>query len=371
MNNKGLIITASSLLVVIIGLAMYIALWADDVAYKKAVEKNSIRSYREFLKQYPNSEFAADIQLRYDECGYRRARESNRESELLDYIKDHPHSLYADSAKILVEVFAYNRALQTTDPSECRAYVLKYPDTQKAKTIQKRIDEMERQFYNKNIDVSMDKLSRYNINEYYRLFPEGKNKNKVDAKSMDLLDYEAYKSAKNSDTRYAWDQYVKNYPNGKYVSQAKARIREYEEIDNYKDYSLSNGSQPYASIYGYNSSCDYWGCSNIIVNAPYNSDVVALIKNRNGNVVRHAYIRAGRSYSFEVPNGTYQPYFYYGKGWYPKKRMPKGLRGGFLSSETHYYVHASYLENQEWTITLQLRTGGNLSTHSCSESDMF
>ena len=44
MNNKGLIITASSLLVVIIGLSMYIAWWADDAAYKYPVAYDSTES---------------------------------------------------------------------------------------------------------------------------------------------------------------------------------------------------------------------------------------------------------------------------------------------------------------------------------------
>lgn len=173
-----------------------------------------------------------------------------------------------------------------------------------------------------------------------------------------------YKSALSRDTETAWNEFLSSHPNGKYASDARARLRYYNN-------SLKNGAQPYSYEYGYNRSCNDWGCSAIIVNAPNNSDMVAFIKNGNGKVVRHAYICAGRSYTFEVPNGTYQPFFYYGKGWNPDKAMSKGMRGGFLKNEQHSYVKSAYLNNQEWTLTLELTTNGNLSTHSCSESEMF
>lgn len=372
MNNKGLIITASSLLVVIIGLAMYIALWAVDVAYKKTIEKNSVRYYREFLKNYPDSKYTADIQHRYDECDYRRVKNLNKESAFYDYIKEHPHSIYVDSAKIFIDDFAYNRALQTTDPAVCRDYIKDYDKSPRAATIQKRLDEMDRQFYNKNINVSIDKLTRYNINEYYRLFPDGKNKSKVEAKSRDLYDYEAYKSAKNTNTKYAWEQYLKNYPQGKYASNARSKIREYEELEYYKNNSLSNGSQPYAYKFGYNGSCSYYGCSEIKVVASYSSDVIATVKNNSDKVIRHAYIRAGRSYSFELSSGYYKLSFYFGNGWYPKKVLANGLKGGFLENESSIYVSSSYLgENIIRTIQLQETIGGNLSEHPCSISDVF
>lgn len=173
-----------------------------------------------------------------------------------------------------------------------------------------------------------------------------------------------YKSALSRDTETAWNEFLGNHPNGKYASDARERLRYYNN-------SLSNGAQPYSKWYGRNRSCDEWGCSAITVNAPYNSDMVAFIKNSNDKVVRHAYICAGMSYTFEIPDGTYKPIFYYGKGWNPNKEMSKGRKGGFLKDEQHSFTESKYLQNTQWTITLELTRNGNLSTHPCSESDMF
>jgi hypothetical protein len=36
--------------------------------------------------------------------------------------------------------------------------------------------------------------------------------------------------------------------------------------------------------------------------------------------VRYAYIKANSTFTFKMPNGEYQPFFYYGKGWHPTKK---------------------------------------------------
>ena len=103
--------------------------------------------------------------------------------------------------------------------------------------------------------------------------------------------------------------------------------------DKYINNSLSTGAAPYSYCYGRNSSCSGRGCSEIKVRTPYNSDVLVTIK-KGEKVVRHAYIKGGSSYTFELPNGTYQPFFYYGKGWNPEKIMKQTtcgtLKGGFI-----------------------------------------
>lgn len=97
--------------------------------------------------------------------------------------------------------------------------------------------------------------------------------------------------------------------------------KEQEIYDRYISNSLHTGATPYSQYYGGNSSCSDYGCSQIKVRTS-NSDVLVTIKN-NDRVVRHAFIQAGSSYTFSLPNGTYQPFFYYGKGWNPEKKNEK------------------------------------------------
>jgi hypothetical protein len=149
--------------------------------------------------------------------------------------------------------------------------------------------------------------------------------------------------------------------------------QEREEYNRYINNSLSTGATPYSYMYGGNRSCNDYGCSQIRVKTS-NSDVLVTIK-RNDKVVRHAYIRSNSSYTFEMPDGTYQPFFYYGKGWNPNKIMketPQGvLKGGFIESESFGKDYPQTLNNNILEYQLILQTNGNFSTKPSSANEAF
>ncbi|NRT14798.1 hypothetical protein HNP99_001142 [Flavobacterium sp. 28A] len=137
--------------------------------------------------------------------------------------------------------------------------------------------------------------------------------------------------------------------------------KEKEIYNKYISNSLHTGSTPYSIYYGKNSSCSDNGCSQIKVRTS-NADVLVTIKN-NDKVVSHSFIQAGDSYTFSFPNGTYQAFFYYGKGWNPEKEMKNGaMNGGFISSEEFGKDEPQYLFNNVLRYELILQQNGNFST---------
>lgn len=125
--------------------------------------------------------------------------------------------------------------------------------------------------------------------------------------------------------------------------------------------SLQTGDTPYSRYYGGNSTCNDYGCSQIKVRTS-NSDVIVTIK-KSGDVVRHAYINSGSSYTFSFPNGTYQTFFYYGKGWNPEKEMKGGkMKGGFITNEDFGKDDPQTLRNNILEYQLILQENGNFST---------
>ncbi|MDR1561679.1 MAG: hypothetical protein LBS54_01155 [Dysgonamonadaceae bacterium] len=147
--------------------------------------------------------------------------------------------------------------------------------------------------------------------------------------------------------------------------------QEREEYNRYINNSLSTGATPYSYLYGGNRSCNDYGCSQIKVRTS-NSDVLVTIK-RNDKVVRHAYIRSNSSYTFEMPNGTYQPFFYYGKGWNPEKVMKQTtegtVKGGFIEEEYFGKDYPQTLNNNILEYQLILQTNGNFSTKPSNAAD--
>jgi hypothetical protein len=137
-------------------------------------------------------------------------------------------------------------------------------------------------------------------------------------------------------------------------------------------FSLPNGATPYC--YGPNGLCNNTGCSEIFIRTPLNSDVVVTIK-KDGQVFRHAYIKAGNSFTFQVPNGTYQPYFYYGKTWSSEKVMKNSscgiIKGGFINNESFGKDDPVTLYNNVLTYELILQQNGNFSTRPANKNEAF
>ncbi|PQJ72766.1 cell envelope integrity protein TolA [Polaribacter butkevichii] len=144
--------------------------------------------------------------------------------------------------------------------------------------------------------------------------------------------------------------------------------------DRYINNSLRTGDTPYAYCFGSNNSCSNNGCSQIKVTTPVNSDVLVTIK-KNGKVYRHAYINSNSSYTFEFPNGSYQTYFYYGKGWNPNKIMKKTncgtLKGGFITNEHFGKDNLQTLNNNILEYELILQQNGNFSTKPSNSEEAF
>jgi hypothetical protein len=143
--------------------------------------------------------------------------------------------------------------------------------------------------------------------------------------------------------------------------------------EQWKSNSLSTGAMPYSNCYGASNYCDN-SCSKISVRTG-GADVLVTIKNIHGDVVRHAYINGGYTFSFNVPNGEYQVFFYSGTGWNPNKLMKSNscgtLSGGFVSGEDVTKDDYISLYSQQMTYELILQQNGNLSTKQSSKDEAF
>ena len=136
---------------------------------------------------------------------------------------------------------------------------------------------------------------------------------------------------------------------------------------------LETGDTPYAYCYGANINCNT-RCSQIKVKTPSNSDVLVTLKQKD-RVVAHAYISANNTYTFQIPNGTYQPFFYYGDNWDSEIEMTQTncgmLRGGFAKNEQFGKDTPQTLNNNVLTYELILQQSGNFSTIPSNKNETF
>lgn len=144
--------------------------------------------------------------------------------------------------------------------------------------------------------------------------------------------------------------------------------------EQWKYNSLSTGAMPYSYCYGASNYCGSYGCSKISVRTG-GADVLVTIKDGSGDVVRHAYINGGYTFTFNVPDGQYQVFFYSGTGWNPNKFMKSTscgqLHGGFVSGEDVTKDNYISLYSQIMSYELILQQNGNLSTKPSSKDEAF
>ena len=133
-------------------------------------------------------------------------------------------------------------------------------------------------------------------------------------------------------------------------------------------FSQYTGATPWDNCFEKNVSCKYVGCSDIKVNA--SSSPVLVIVKRYGKVIKHAYISGYSSYTFEVLDGTYQVFFYYGSNWNDYKKMSSNecssVYGGWNDDEYVSKDNPITLNGQIMTYTLTTVTNGNFSPKSSS-----
>ena len=139
------------------------------------------------------------------------------------------------------------------------------------------------------------------------------------------------------------------YEEQQQIELEERRIEEEEKelFEKYKNNFLVTGSTPYSYCFGENSSCSSYGCSELSVKTPGNSDVVVTLKKGN-EVVRHVYIRAGNTYTFQIPMNPSNLSLDDGNGWNPERNN----EGSIAETNANPFRHTFRKEHTPYNITM-------------------
>jgi hypothetical protein len=239
-------------------------------------------------------------------------------------------------------------------------FMTSYNSEQKKANLQNRKNETQ---FSNNINSAKRQLNS-NVISYFE--------NRISSKKNELL-------ALSKETKIYNSSYLGEISYD--IALTKFNVGSFQKIvedafeEQWKNNSLRTGAMPYSNCYGSSNYCNGYGCSQIKVRTGGSGDVLVTIKNYNSKVVRHAFIKGGNSYTFEIPDGRYQVFFYSGKGWNPNKKMQSSscnsLRGGFVSNEEVTKDNYIQLNGQIMTYELILQQQGNFSTKPSSKSEAF
>lgn len=101
----------------------------DDMAYKRAQSKNTVRAYEHFVTSYPNAKQAPHAWTNLYELAYREVEKSGTEEDIRAYCTKYPNSPYARKLNDRATELEIRRTMKRGDWRSQRQYLLTHKDT--------------------------------------------------------------------------------------------------------------------------------------------------------------------------------------------------------------------------------------------------
>ena len=187
---------------------------ADAAAWVKALEKDTLEGYREYLEAFPKGKHADDAQAEidaYDNKAWASAEQRNTLAGYEDYLEAWPEGLHADKAR--------ERIAEIKAQAEARA-----KDAAERAALDKTHWEASAR------ENTLDSYGRYLIQHPTGKYVEEAQKRieqiKADQASAAAIaaDEAAWNAAKSANTTNAYQQYLNSFPQGAYAAQAIAAL---------------------------------------------------------------------------------------------------------------------------------------------------
>ena len=179
----------------------------DDLAWVRALEKDTLEGYREYLEGFPNGRHKDSAQAEidaYDNRAWATAERRNTIAGYEDYIEAWPEGLHASKAR---ERIAEMRAAAEARSADAR-------------------ERAAREASDWTRAASANTVESYQT--YLRQHPSGANaaeaQSRIDRLQASAADQAAWDAASAANRAEAYAQYLTSFPQGAYVSQAMAAM---------------------------------------------------------------------------------------------------------------------------------------------------
>jgi outer membrane protein assembly factor BamD (BamD/ComL family) len=182
---------------------------------EKAKNTNTVASYYEFLKMYPNSSKESEIMSKIHKIEYDFVVSKNEISTYQDYLEDYPESIYCNDVKKKIEVLYYEKTIKSISIKDFEDFLNNYPNSTYVKQIK---DVYETPYFEKvNSDHTINSYKKFKIQ-----YPNSKYLNQINSSICEI----AFEDVEKINTRVAYKDFLVLYPNSKYEEVVKKKILE-------------------------------------------------------------------------------------------------------------------------------------------------
>ncbi len=156
-------------------------------SWERAQSKNNISSYKEFLSNYPESEYSKIAREKLSTLYFAAAKSASTIKAYEEFLNKYPDSQFSDEAKKRIESLEYDAATKNNKIISYEKFVAKYPKSKFKNKIQENIGLLLTDAYK---DISEEAI------EYLRTYPDGIYKDFVLRYATDNKNYIAIQELK-------------------------------------------------------------------------------------------------------------------------------------------------------------------------------
>lgn len=227
-------------------------IYRDEVNWLIAKVTNTMESYYNYIDTYPNGKFLekATQQVHFlDNLLYDKALKKNTVEAFQDYLTNSPRGEHTIESQMLIagliEDEAYKKATSNSYNALelCYKYIDTYPRGKYTSKVKEIISNSDKTAY---IKASNDG-SQYALKKYLDNYPRGAYISEIRAKLNEKIEYDTYEDALNGN----FENYITKYPKGKYVNEILKKMEEQYYSNTNSSYKSKNyfSAQIYANKY--------------------------------------------------------------------------------------------------------------------------
>ena len=189
---------------------------ADDLAWVKALEIDTVEGYRAYIADFPNGRHVEDAQRlidEFDEEAWALAEERDTIDGYEDYLESWPEGLHVTEARErIAKIKAEEEARRKSAEEAARQEAAAWRTAAEANTIPSYEGYLEKFPTGKNAPEAQTRIERLRAEEARR--------------QASAADEAAWTAARTTDTADAYQQYLTSFPQGAHVPEAIAKLEE-------------------------------------------------------------------------------------------------------------------------------------------------
>ena len=191
---------------------------ADDAAWIKALEKDTLAGYREYLEGFPNGKHADDAQAEidaYDNRAWATAEGRNTIAGYEDYIAAWPEGRHASKAQERIDEMKAAAEAARKDAAEREEAARR----EAAERARREARDWQTAAQTNTVQSYQDYLTKHSAGPNA---PEARAR--IDRMQASAAETAAWNAAQSANTASAYQAYLSSYPQGSYAAQAIAAL---------------------------------------------------------------------------------------------------------------------------------------------------